>query len=159
MTRQPDQDHPVVHFLLVEDNEADILLLKEALDESELAISIQVARDGEEALEILKQRQRFADAARPDLILLDMNLPRKNGFELLKEIKQDDLLLSIPVIVLSTSAAPFDINRSYQLHANCFISKPGRLEEYLDMVSSLTTFWLKTATLPQTQKNQVTSSF
>lgn len=135
-------------ILLVEDNAADILLLEEALADIAVKINLHVVNNGEEAISYLQQVEPFKAAIRPDLILLDLNLPKKNGFEVLEEIKQDSKLQQIPVVILSTSQAPEDVSRSYQLHANCYISKPSDLGRFMVVVQSIFGFWLNTVSLP-----------
>jgi len=135
--------------LLVEDNVADIILMEEAVDDIGLNIDLEVVHNGEEALQFLYRSEPYADAVRPDLILLDLNLPRTDGFAVLEKIKQDRDLMQIPVIVLSTSQSDADINRSYRLHANCFINKPLGLDQFMNVVSSIGSFWLHTVKLPK----------
>jgi len=134
-----------VHILLVEDNEGDIILTREALKEGKIKNEISVARDGEEALAFLKEA-----ALLPDLVLLDINLPRMNGLELLTIIKQDDDLKKIPVIMLTTSVSEKDIFESYTNYANCFISKPVNLPQFMDVVKTIEDFWISIVRLPQT---------
>jgi len=134
-----------VHILLVEDNEGDIILTREALKEGKIKNEISVARDGEEALAFLKEA-----ALLPDLVLLDINLPRMNGLELLTIIKQDDDLKKIPVIMLTTSVSEKDIFESYTNYANCFISKPVNLPQFMDVVKTIEDFWVSIVRLPQT---------
>ena len=136
-------------LLLVEDNNADILLLEEAMADIGVDIDLQVVHDGETAMAYLYHQPPFEGAGRPDLILLDLNVPRKSGFSVLADIKQDEGLKQIPVIVLSTSSAVEDINRSYQMQANCFISKPSNLDQFIDIMCNIWSFWLQTAKLPQ----------
>jgi chemotaxis family two-component system response regulator Rcp1 len=137
-----------VEILLVEDNPGDVRLTLEALKEGRVHSHITVASDGEEALAALRKEGRHALAARPDLILLDLNLPRKGGQEVLAEIKADPHLRRIPVVVLTSSRAEQDILRSYDLHANCYITKPVDLGRFLDVVTALEAFWLTIAVLP-----------
>jgi two-component system, chemotaxis family, response regulator Rcp1 len=137
-----------VSILLVEDNPGDIRLTQEALREGCVESELQVARDGVEALDLLRRRGRYADAARPDLILLDLNLPRKDGREVLAALKADDSLRRIPVVVLSTSRADEDIRASYDLHANCYITKPVDLDRFIAVVRSIDQFWLSLVELP-----------
>jgi two-component system, chemotaxis family, response regulator Rcp1 len=137
-----------IEILLIEDNAADVRLTMEALREGKVSNRLTVARDGEEALEILQKRGAHADAARPDLVLLDLNLPRKDGREVLATLKADDDLKRIPVVVLTTSSAERDILRSYQLHANCYITKPVDLEQFVNVVKSIDDFWLTVVRLP-----------
>jgi len=138
-----------VELLLVEDNPGDVRLTQEALKEGSLPVHLSVARDGVEALDFLRHRAPFGDAPTPDLILLDLNLPRKNGREVLSEIKSDPLLKRIPVLVMTTSRADQDIQKAYSLNANCYITKPMDLDEFLRIVKSIEDFWLKTVTLPK----------
>ena len=140
-----------LELLLVEDNPGDVRLTREALKSGEVAVNLNVARDGVEALDFLRRRGTFAAAPVPDLILLDLNLPRKNGREVLSEIKSDPELRRIPVLVMTTSRADQDINRAYSLNANCYITKPMDLDEFLRIVRSIEDFWLKTVTLPSLQ--------
>jgi two-component system, chemotaxis family, response regulator Rcp1 len=137
-----------VEVLLVEDNPGDVRLTREAMREGKVLNRLSVAADGEEALAFLHQEGAHANAPRPDIILLDLNLPQKNGREVLSEIKADEWLRSIPVIVLTTSGAEKDISICYFLHANCYIVKPVDLERFLDVVKSIGDFWFTTATLP-----------
>jgi two-component system, chemotaxis family, response regulator Rcp1 len=138
-----------VDILLVEDNPADIRLAVEILNSAEIANRLSVVSDGVEAMEFLRRHGRFAKAPRPGLILLDLNLPRKDGREVLAEIKQDADLKRIPVIVLSTSSAEADILKSYDLHANSYVSKPLELERFVSVLKSLENFWLDAAELPK----------
>ena len=137
-----------IHILLVEDNAADVRLTREVLHEGKVRNSLTVARDGAEAMRILRREGEFADCARPDLVLLDLNLPRKDGREVLAEIKADDELKRIPVVVLTTSSAEVDILNSYALHANCYITKPVDLEQFVTVVRSIDDFWLTIVRLP-----------
>ena len=135
-------------ILLVEDNPGDVRLTIEGLKEGKVRNKLHVARDGVEALAFLRQEGEFADAVRPDLILLDLNLPRKDGREVLADIKADPDLKTIPVVVLTTSRADQDVLQSYQLQANCYITKPVDLEQFIGVVKSLEEFWLTVVTLP-----------
>jgi len=137
-----------IEILLVEDNPGDVRLTIEGLNEGKVRNNLHVARDGVEALEFLRRQGRFADAVRPDLILLDLNLPRMDGREVLAEIKSDADLKTIPVVVLTTSRAEQDILHSYQLQANCYITKPVDLEQFITVVRSIEDFWLTIVTLP-----------
>jgi CheY-like chemotaxis protein len=139
-----------VELLLVEDNPGDVRLTEEALKEATMPVHLSVARDGVEALDFLYHRAPFEDAPSPDLIMLDLNLPRKNGREVLSEIKNDPDLRRIPVLVMTTSRADQDIQKAYSLNANCYITKPMDLDEFLRIVVSIEDFWLKTVTLPTT---------
>jgi chemotaxis family two-component system response regulator Rcp1 len=138
----------VVDLLLVEDNPGDVRLTQEAFKESPRKINMSVARDGVEAIDFLRRRGKYATAPRPDLILLDLNLPRKNGREVLMEIKSDPDLRRIPVVVMTTSKAEQDIQKAYTLNANCYISKPVDFDEFLGVVQSIEDFWLSKASLP-----------
>jgi chemotaxis family two-component system response regulator Rcp1 len=133
-----------IEILLVEDNPADVRLTREALREGKVRNNLRVARDGEEALAILRREGEL----RPDLILLDLNLPRRDGREVLKEIKNDPRLMTIPVVVLTTSEAEADIVKSYSLHANCYITKPVDLDQFITVVKSIDDFWLTIVKLP-----------
>ena len=137
-----------IEILLVEDNAADVRLTEEALREGKVRNNLHVARDGMEALEFLKRQGKHAKATRPDLILLDLNLPRRDGREVLAEIKNDPELKMIPVVVLTTSSAEADILKSYKLHANCYITKPVDLEQFVSVVKSIDDFWLTVVRLP-----------
>jgi len=136
-------------ILLVEDNPGDVNLVREALAESPLRARLQVARDGAEALALLRREAPYAEAARPDLILLDLNLPRKSGHEVLQEIRRDPALRRIPVVVLSSSPAQSDIARSYEIGANCYIVKPFTLDRFLSTVRAIGDFWCGMAELPK----------
>jgi two-component system, chemotaxis family, response regulator Rcp1 len=138
-----------IRILLVEDNPADVRLTLEALKEGKIINDLEVARDGVEALDFLYRRGAFAAALRPDLILLDLNLPKKDGREVLADIKGDEDLKRIPVVVLTTSEAEEDILGSYNLHANCFISKPVDLEQFIKVVKTIEDFWLTIVSLPR----------
>lgn len=139
--------HPI-EVLLVEDDPGDVLMTKEAFEEHKLGNRLHVVSDGVEALRFLRREGEFADAPRPHLILLDLNLPRKDGREVLQEVKNDDDLAHIPVVVLTTSEAENDIVRSYELHANCYITKPVGLEQFISIVREIESFWLAVVTLP-----------
>ena len=137
-----------VEILLVEDNPGDVRLTQEALKESKVTNNLSVAEDGVEALAFLKREGKYADAPRPDLLLLDLNLPKKDGRELLEEIKADENLKRIPVVVLTTSKAEEDILRMYDQHANCYITKPIDFDQFIDVVKSIEDFWLTIVKLP-----------
>jgi CheY-like chemotaxis protein len=137
-----------VEILLVEDNPGDIRLTREALRDNKIRNNLSVARDGVEAIAFLRRAGQYADAPRPDIILLDLNLPRRDGREVLEEIKQDDDLKRIPVVVLTTSSDEADVLTSYNLHANCFISKPVDLERFIHIVKSIEGFWFQIVKLP-----------
>lgn len=129
------------HILLVEDSAGDAQLTREAIAELGLPITLDVARDGEAAVEFLDS------SPRPDLILLDLNLPKMNGKDVLADLKASDRFKSIPIIVLSTSMAPEDVRRCYELHANCYVTKPTDLDAFIDMIRRIAEFWLDLATL------------
>ena len=139
---------PPVEILLVEDNPGDVRLTKEALREGKVYSTLHWAKDGVEALEFLRREGPHANAPRPDIILLDLNLPKKDGREVLMEIKSDAELKHIPVVVLTTSKAEEDILRSYELHANCYVTKPVDLDQFIRVVQSIDRFWLTVVTLP-----------
>jgi two-component system, chemotaxis family, response regulator Rcp1 len=138
-----------VEILLVEDNPGDVRLTREALKDAKVLNNLSVVSDGEAALDFLHRRGKYAAAPRPDLILLDLNLPRKDGREVLEEIKKDDSLMVIPVVVLTTSKAEEDVVRSYKLHANCYIPKPVDFNRFMEVVRQLENFWLAVVRLPQ----------
>ncbi len=135
-------------ILLVEDNPGDVLLTQEAFREGDYSPRLSVVEDGEEALQFLKKLGSFRNAPRPDLILLDLNLPKKDGRELLAEVKQDPELHHIPIIVLTTSSAEQDIKRAYNLHANCYLTKPLDMESFLRKIRAVEDFWLSVVRLP-----------
>ncbi|KYP15954.1 response regulator [Flavihumibacter sp. CACIAM 22H1] len=137
-----------IHVLLVEDNEGDILLTMEALEEGKLVNKISIARDGKEAIDFLQKKDRFTSEHAPDLILLDVNLPKKNGHEVLQFIKTSDEFKHIPVIMLTTSSSYKDINVSYTNHANCYITKPVEVEEFFKVVIQIENFWVNIVKLP-----------
>jgi chemotaxis family two-component system response regulator Rcp1 len=147
MTASADNTPPV-EILLVEDNPGDVRLTKEALKEGKVYSNLHWAKDGVEALEFLRRQGPHANAPRPDIILLDLNLPKKDGREVLSVIKSDDLLKHIPVVVLTTSKAEEDVLRSYELHANCYVTKPVDLDKFILVVKSIDRFWLTVVTLP-----------
>jgi len=140
-----------IEILLIEDSPADIRLTREALREEKLFNNLHVVTDGEEAMAFLRREGKHAKAPRPDLILLDLNLPRKSGREVLGEIKLDASLKSIPVVILTISAAERDIISAYNLHANCYITKPIDLEQFVVVVKSVREFWLTIVKLPPPQ--------
>lgn len=138
-----------VHILLVEDNEGDVLLTLEAFEESKIKNEISVARNGQEALDFLYKRGAFSKARKPDLILLDINIPIYNGHEVLKQIKIDDVLKKIPVVMLTTSSNQKDINLAYENHSNSYVKKPLDMEEFLDAILKIEAFWLQLSTLAE----------
>ena len=135
-------------ILLVEDNPGDVRLMREALAANGMSKALSVVEDGEQALSFLKRRGTYSEAPRPDLIFLDLNLPRKDGREVLAEIKESNDLRRIPVIVLTTSESEIDVKRAYELHANCYVKKPTDLDEYLSVVKACESFWLHVVRLP-----------
>jgi two-component system, chemotaxis family, response regulator Rcp1 len=147
MNQSTKQVRPI-DILLVEDSAADVRLTREELKEAKVLNHLHVARDGISALEFLRQQGPFAASPRPDLVLLDLNLPRKDGREVLAEMKNDASLKRIPVVVLTTSRAEEDIVRSYDLHANAYVTKPVDLTQFLNVIRSFEEFWLAVVTLP-----------
>jgi CheY-like chemotaxis protein len=142
-------DAAPIEVLLVEDSPGDVRLTQEAFKDAKVHINLHVASDGAKAMAFLKHEGEYANAPRPDLILLDLNLPKKDGREVLAEIKDDPKLRSIPVVVLTTSSSEADILRSYMLHANSYITKPVDLEGFLTVVKSIDSFWLSVVKLPR----------
>jgi len=143
-----ETNHPI-EILLVEDNPGDVRLTQEALKEGKMRNTLYVTRDGVEAMAFLRQEGKYANAARPDLILLDLNLPRKDGREVLREIKIDENLRRIPTVILTTSSAEEDVLRTYSLHANCYITKPVDFDQFIKVVKSIEEFWLTIVKLPK----------
>jgi two-component system response regulator len=137
-----------IEVLLVEDDPGDVVLIQEAFADNKVRNRLHTVSDGVDALRFLRREGEFAGAPRPDLILLDLNLPRKDGREVLAEIKADPILKTIPVVVLTTSRAEQDVLTSYQLQANCYITKPVDLEQFITVVRSIEDFWLTIVTLP-----------
>lgn len=137
-----------IKILLVEDNPGDVRLTKEALKEAKVRNNLSVVEDGVAAMNFLRCEGEYTDAERPDLILLDLNLPKKDGREVLEEIKQDPALKRIPIVVLTTSRAEQDILQSYDLHANCYVTKPVDLDQFINIVKSIEDFWLTIVRLP-----------
>lgn len=135
-------------ILLIEDNPGDVRLTIEILKESHLLNQIHTVKDGIDAMDFLRHQGKYADAPRPDLVLLDLNLPKKDGREVLAEIKEDPALRCIPVVILTTSEAEQDILKSYNLHANCYITKPVDLEKFITVIRSIQDFWLTIVKLP-----------
>jgi len=138
-----------VEILLVEDNPGDVRLTQEALKESKLANKLHVTMDGEEAIQFLRKEGDYADTPWPDLIILDLNLPKKDGKQVLAEIKEDKDLRRIPVVILTTSKEEQDVLESYNLHANCYITKPIDLEQFITVVRNVENFWFTIVKLPQ----------
>jgi len=137
-----------IHILLVDDNSTDLMIMAEAFNSTFLGPVLHTVKNGEEAMAFLRHANGYANAPRPDLIILDLNMPRKNGHEVLSEIKSDPLLLRIPVIVLTTSQAQEDVNRAYAEHANCYIRKPVDFEEFENVMILIERFWFETVILP-----------
>jgi CheY-like chemotaxis protein len=142
-----------IEILLVEDNPGDVRLTREALKEGKVYSNLHTVKDGVEAMEFLRRQGKYAGVPRPDIILLDLNLPRKDGREVLEEIKSDEVLKRIPVVVLTTSKAEEDVLRTYNLHANCYVTKPVDLEKFMVVVKTIDTFWLTVVTLPPNGKH------
>jgi len=143
-----------IEILLVEDNPGDVRLTREIFKAARIRNIIHTVEDGVEAMEYLRNQGKYADAAKPDLILLDLNLPRKDGREVLAEIKMDDELKRIPVVVLTISKAEEDILKTYSLHANCYITKPVDLDQFIKVVASIEDFWLSVVKLPSGMKHE-----
>lgn len=137
-----------VEFLLAEDNPGDVRLTKEALRESKISNNLNVVPDGVEAMAFLRREGKYAAAPRPDVILLDLNLPKKDGREVLAEVKADPSLRLIPVVIITSSEAEQDVLKTYELHANCYVTKPVDLEQFIKVIQSIETFWLTIVTLP-----------
>lgn len=145
-----DEEHGrPIEILLVEDNPGDVRLTIEALREGKVLNRLTVARDGEEAMAALRRQGRFANVRRPDIILLDLNLPKKDGREVLEEIKKDPILMVIPIVILTTSQDEQDVLKSYKLHANCYITKPVDLPQFLAVVKAIEDFWFTVVVLPK----------
>ena len=138
-----------VEILLVDDNVGDVVLMKEALKGANFGNRVSIAYDGIEALEFLHRTGRFTSAPKPDLVLLDINMPRKNGCEVLDEIRHDEELKLLPVVILTSSEAEDDIRRAYELRANCFVTKPSDLDEMVKVVQAIDHFWTTVAKLPR----------
>jgi len=137
-----------IEILLVEDSPGDVRLTQEALKDSKLMNNLSVVRDGVEAMAFLRREGVYVNAPRPDIILLDLNLPRKDGREVLQEIKNDELLKRIPVVILTTSDNEMDILATYSLHANCYITKPVDFSQFMTVVKNIETFWFSIVKLP-----------
>ncbi len=146
----PEEVQKPFEILLVEDNPGDVRLTQEALKESEIPTNVNVAVDGEQAVNYLQGENDYASSPKPDLILLDLNLPKKNGLEVLEVIKKSDQHKHIPVIIITSSEAEFDIAKSYDLYANCYITKPVEFDEFNNVVQSIVNFWFSIVKLPKT---------
>lgn len=142
-----------VEFLLAEDNPGDVRLTQEALRESKISNNLNVVKDGVEALAFLRKEGQYADAPTPDVVLLDLNLPKKDGREVLAEIKSDPQLKRIPVVIVTSSEAEKDILRTYDLHANCYVSKPVDLDQFIKVIQAIESFWLTIVKLPSDIKD------
>ena len=143
-----DKESRQIEILLVEDNPGDARLTQEAMRAAKMTNILHVVEDGEQAMEFLRRRSRFKDAPRPDLILLDLNLPKKDGRSVLAEVKTDPDLRRIPVVVLTTSRSEEDVVQAYDMHANAYVTKPVNLEQFMRIVGLIDEFWLKVVTLP-----------
>lgn len=143
-----------IEILLVEDNPADVRLTVEALKDAKVRNKLNVIENGVEALAYLRQQGKYANAVRPDLILLDLNLPLKDGREVLADVKADDELKSIPIVILTTSKAEQDIVKTYDLHANCYVTKPVDLEQFITVVRAIEDFWLTIVKLPPNERGR-----
>jgi len=137
-----------IEILLVEDNPGDVLLTQESLADSKVNNTLHVVKDGVEAMAFVRREGQYADRPRPDLVLLDLNLPRKDGREVLEELKSDDDLRRIPVVILTTSSQEEDVAQAYDAHANCYITKPIDLEQFMKVVRTIESFWLEIVKLP-----------
>ncbi|MEI7764525.1 MAG: response regulator [Comamonadaceae bacterium] len=143
-----DKECRQIEILLIEDNPGDARLTQEAMRAAKMTNVLHVVEDGVQAMEFLRQRSRFKDAPRPDLILLDLNLPKKDGRAVLSEVKTDPDLRRIPVVVLTTSRSEEDVMQAYDMHANAYVTKPVKLDQFLRIVALIDEFWLKVVTLP-----------
>jgi two-component system, chemotaxis family, response regulator Rcp1 len=151
---KPEQHVRPIDILLIEDSPADVRLTREALKEAKVLNALHVVADGIAALAFLRKQGRYAGSPRPDLILLDLNLPKKDGREVLAEVKEDEDLKRIPVVVLTTSRAEEDVVRTYNLHANAYVTKPVDLAQFLRVIRTLEEFWLAVVTLPPNDKRK-----
>jgi len=143
-----EENKGIFKILLVEDNPADIRLTEEAIRESKISSDLDIVKDGVEAISYLKKIGKYSKVCRPNLILLDLNLPKKSGLEVLREIKQDKDLRRIPIVVLTISANEEDLMKAYDLHANCFVNKPLEIKEFYKIVKAIEDFWFKIVNLP-----------
>jgi len=138
-----------IEVLLVEDNPGDVRLMQEALKDAKVRNNLHVVNDGDEAMSFLRRQEKYSDSPEPDLIMLDLNLPGKDGREVLQEIKTHPALMHIPVVIVTTSSAEEDILESYSLHANCFVKKPVNLEQFIKVVHAIEDFWFTIVKLPR----------
>ena len=143
-----------IEILLVEDSATDVMLAEEALEHAKVRNHLHVVKDGVEAMAFLRKEGQYAEVPRPDLMLLDLNMPRKDGREVLAEVKADESLRTIPVVVLTTSQAQEDVLKAYGLHANCYISKPVDFEQFANVVRAIDQFWFTVVTLPTSNNNE-----
>jgi two-component system, chemotaxis family, response regulator Rcp1 len=150
MNNLPDNSR-IVEILLVEDNPGDIRLTQEALKDAKVSNHLNIARDGEEALQFLRKEKTYANVVTPDIIFLDLNLPKLDGREVLEIIKSDRILQLIPVVILTSSDAERDIVQTYNLHANCYVVKPVDFKKFIDVIKSINDFWLTVVKFPPTQ--------
>ncbi len=137
-----------INILLAEDNPGDVFLIKQALNQNGLPYQLAQVSDGEEIMKFLYQQEKYKNSVRPHLIILDLNLPKKHGFDVLKEIKEDEKLKTIPIVILTSSKSEKDILKSYSLHASCYLTKPVDLTEFMAAIQSLKEFWFKFVQLP-----------
>lgn len=142
-----------IHILLVEDNEGDILLTREAFEDAKIMVKLSVVKDGVEAIDFVNNQGMYTNAGIPDLLLLDVNLPKKNGHEVLQYIKEHDAIKHIPVIMLTTSSSQKDINKSYNNYVNCYITKPVEVDDFMKVVSTIENFWISIVKLPTRNVN------
>ncbi|HEX8552146.1 MAG TPA: response regulator [Abditibacteriaceae bacterium] len=143
-----------IEILLVDDSSTDVMLAEEALDHAKVRNNLSVVKDGVEAMAFLRREEKYATAVRPDLILLDLNMPRKDGREVLAEVKADESLRTIPIVVLTTSQAQEDVLKAYGLHANCYISKPVDFDQFANVVRAIDQFWFTIVTLPTENQHE-----
>jgi CheY-like chemotaxis protein len=143
-----------INILLVEDNEGDILLMNEALSEAKFIHTMEVARDGVQAIQLLEEKAQNRPSGLPDIILLDINLPKKNGHEVLASVKNNPTLKKIPIIVLTTSSSELDVLKAYDMHANCYIIKPIGVDDFMQVINNIETFWLTVVKLPKHLKDE-----
>ena len=149
MNRDEFENGKPIDILLVEDNPGDVRLTKEAFKEGKVRNNLHAVEDGMEAMAFLRKEGKYADVPRPDLILLDLNMPRKSGREVLAEVKSDEDLKSIPIVVLTTSKAEEDVLKSYNMHANCYITKPVDMDQFTKVVKTIEEFWFSIVRLPK----------